>query len=101
MSETTYLVTDGAGFIGSALVRALIEEQAGDVVNIDKLTYAGNLDSVAPVAGDPRYHFEQADICDATAIRLIFDEHRPTHMTFIREWDGPFIVPIPSPEVLP
>ena len=48
MSETTYLVTGEAGFIGSALVRALIEQRAGNVVNIDQLTYAGNRDSLAP-----------------------------------------------------
>ena len=56
-------VTGGAGFIGSALVRLLVGETAYHVVNVDALTYAGNLDSVAPVSGDARYHFERADIC--------------------------------------
>ena len=58
MSDTTYLVTGGAGFIGSALVRALIEQRAGNVVNIDQLTYAGNRDSLDRVAEAPRCQFE-------------------------------------------
>jgi dTDP-glucose 4,6-dehydratase len=96
MSQTTYLVTGGAGFIGSALVRSLIQEGVGKVVNIDKLTYAGNLDSLAPVAGDPRYCFEHADICDAAALRRIFDQHRPHYVVHLaaethvdRSIDGP------------
>lgn len=96
MSETTYLVTGGAGFIGSALVRALIEEQAANVVNIDKLTYAGNLDSLAAVVGDPRYRFVHADICDPAALRRVFDEYRPDYVIHLaaethvdRSIDGP------------
>lgn len=58
------LATGGAGFIGSALVRHIINDTDHRVVNLDKLTYAGNLDSVAEVAGFDRYVFEQADICD-------------------------------------
>ena len=73
----TILVTGGAGFIGSALVRQLIRETDEIVVNVDKLTYAGNLDSVAPVADDPRYRFEQVDICDGPALRRVFETHRP------------------------
>ena len=62
MSETTYLITGGAGFIGSGLGGMLIDAQAGTVVNIDKLPYAGNPHSLASVPGDARYHFERADM---------------------------------------
>ncbi|MEH8021239.1 dTDP-glucose 4,6-dehydratase [Rheinheimera metallidurans] len=71
------LVTGGAGFIGSAVVRHIINNTANSVVNIDKLTYAGNLNSVASVDTSPRYAFEQADICDAAAITAIFKKHQP------------------------
>ncbi|MEJ2218697.1 MAG: dTDP-glucose 4,6-dehydratase, partial [Gemmatimonadota bacterium] len=71
------LVTGGAGFIGSAVVRRLIRETTHAVVNVDKLTYAGNLDSVAPVADDPRYAFELVDICDRDALRDVFQRHCP------------------------
>ena len=59
------LLTGGAGFIGSAVVRQLIRETDAEVVNVDKLTYAGNLASLAEARHDPRHHFEQVDICDA------------------------------------
>jgi dTDP-glucose 4,6-dehydratase len=72
-----FLVTGGAGFIGSALVRHLIADTGDQVVNLDKLTYAGNLESVAGVADDPRYAFEQADVCDAAAVRDVLARHRP------------------------
>jgi dTDP-glucose 4,6-dehydratase len=71
------LVTGGAGFIGSALIRYLVSETDCDVVNVDKLTYAGNLDSLLPVQDSPRYHFEQADICDRDALDRIFAEYQP------------------------
>ncbi len=71
------LVTGGAGFIGSALVRALVAAGASRVINVDKLTYAGNPDAVASVAGDPRYQFERADVCDGPALRQILARHRP------------------------
>jgi dTDP-glucose 4,6-dehydratase len=71
------LVTGGAGFIGSALCRHLIAASEALVVNLDKLTYAANLDSLAPIAGHNRYRFEKADICDAAALRRIFTQYRP------------------------
>jgi dTDP-glucose 4,6-dehydratase len=71
------VVTGGAGFIGSALCRHLIRYSTCSVVNIDKLTYAGNLKSVAEVAGHPRYRFAQADICDRCAISQILADVKP------------------------
>ncbi|HEX3499645.1 MAG TPA: dTDP-glucose 4,6-dehydratase [Stellaceae bacterium] len=72
----TIVVTGGAGFIGSALVRALVA--AGErVVTVDKLTYAGNLDNLTPVAGSNSHVFVQADICDRAAIHAVFADHRP------------------------
>jgi dTDP-glucose 4,6-dehydratase len=73
----TFLVTGGAGFIGSAVVRHLINDTAHHVVNVDKLTYAGNLQSLQSVAGSNRYQFEQADICDAKAMAAIFSRYQP------------------------
>ena len=74
---TTYLVTGGAGFIGSTLVRQLIDEPATSVVNLDKLTYAGNLESLGDVLIHPRHQFVPGDISDAAAVRALLAEHRP------------------------
>src|SRR5699024_11204355 len=71
------LVTGGAGFIGSAVVRYLINETDNTVINIDKLTYAGHLESVEPIADSSRYHFEQVDICNTEKVQRIFDDYRP------------------------
>ncbi|WP_313275919.1 dTDP-glucose 4,6-dehydratase [Kosakonia cowanii] len=71
------LVTGGAGFIGSAVVRHIINNTQDSVVNVDKLTYAGNLESLSDVSESQRYFFEQADICDAAAMARIFAEHKP------------------------
>jgi dTDP-glucose 4,6-dehydratase len=71
------LVTGGAGFIGSALVRMLVGETDAEVVNVDKLTYAGNLASLNPVAADPRYRFVRADICDRHAMADLFEAEQP------------------------
>ncbi|MCH4564678.1 dTDP-glucose 4,6-dehydratase [Halomonas sp. EGI 63088] len=73
----TFLITGGAGFIGSAVVRELIANTDHSVVNVDKLTYAGNLESLEEVADSPRYAFIHADICDAPAMHRAFAEHRP------------------------
>jgi dTDP-glucose 4,6-dehydratase len=71
------LVTGGAGFIGSAVVRQFIGETDYSVVNVDKLTYAGNLLSLAPIDNSPRYFFEQVDICNAAEMGRAFAEHQP------------------------
>jgi len=71
------LVTGGAGFIGSAVCRWLIARTPHRVAVLDKLTYAANLHSLAPVSGEPRFSFHQADICDAAAVRAMLAEHRP------------------------
>ena len=71
------LVTGGAGFIGSAVIRYLIHSTEHQVVNVDALTYAGNLGSLDSVADSPRYVFEHADICDTEAMARIFTEHQP------------------------
>jgi dTDP-glucose 4,6-dehydratase len=92
----TLLVTGGAGFIGSAVVRHLIVHTSYRVVVVDALTYAGNLDSLAPVASDPRYAFVHADICDGEAMRRAFGEHAPDAVMHLaaeshvdRSIDGP------------
>ena len=72
-----FLVTGGAGFIGSAVVRHLIADTAHEVMTLDKLTYAGNLDNLAPVANDPRHTFARGDICDETAVRGVFAGFAP------------------------
>lgn len=72
-----FLVTGGAGFIGSAVVKHLVNDCGFEVVNVDKLTYAGNLESLEAVKDSPRYHFEHVDICDYESIKKVFDKHRP------------------------
>ena len=77
ISPKLILVTGGAGFIGSALIRHVVGEQGCALVNIDKLTYAANLENVRSVKDSPLYHFEQADICDRPAIDAIFARYQP------------------------
>jgi dTDP-glucose 4,6-dehydratase len=71
------LVTGGSGFIGSNLVRLLVEEKGESVINLDKLTYAGNAESLVDLEGNPNYTFEQVDLCDAAALAEMFSEHKP------------------------
>lgn len=95
-SEKIIMVTGGAGFIGSALVRYLINETQCQVINVDKLTYAGNLENLKTVAHNNRYHFEQVDICDSKAIERIFRKYQPDFVMHLaaeshvdRSIDGP------------
>jgi len=92
----TILVTGGAGFIGSAVVRHIIESTQDSVVNVDKLTYAGNLESLESVENNPRYAFEQVDICDSKALVRVFEHHQPDAVMHLaaeshvdRSIDGP------------
>ncbi|MBS7063421.1 MAG: dTDP-glucose 4,6-dehydratase [Haemophilus parainfluenzae] len=90
------LVTGGAGFIGSAVVRHIIENTQDSVVNVDKLTYAGNLESLESVENNPRYAFEQVDICDVKELARVFEQHKPDAVMHLaaeshvdRSIDGP------------
>ena len=92
----TILVTGGAGFIGSAVVRQLLDETDHRVINVDKLTYAANLESLPQAVGHPRYMFAQTDICDGEAIRTLLATHQPDAVMHLaaeshvdRSIDGP------------
>lgn len=71
------LVTGGAGFIGSAVIRHIIQNTSDEVINVDKLTYAGNLESLKDVSSSERYSFEQLDICNAEGLKQVFNQHQP------------------------
>ncbi|MFB1070703.1 dTDP-glucose 4,6-dehydratase, partial [Vibrio diabolicus] len=90
------LVTGGAGFIGSAVVRHIIRDTQDTVINLDKLTYAGNLESLVDVSDSERYYFEQVDICDRAELDRVFSEHQPDMVMHLaaeshvdRSIDGP------------
>lgn len=90
------LITGGAGFIGSALVRYILTETQDSVVVVDKLTYAGNLSSLAPVADSSRFAFEQVDICDRAELDRVFTAYQPALVMHLaaeshvdRSIDGP------------
>ena len=90
------IVTGGAGFIGSAVVRAMVRDGGFQVVNLDKLTYAGNLESVASVAGNPHYSFAHLDICDAEGVKALLQAEQPDAILHLaaeshvdRSIDGP------------
>ena len=77
MISKTILVTGGAGFIGSAVIRNILSSTDFTVVNIDKLTYAGNIDSIPDADSNKRYHLEIIDICDKSAIEAVFEKYKP------------------------
>ncbi len=90
------LVTGGAGFIGSAVIRHIIQNTNDSVVNVDKLTYAGNLESLKTVENSERYAFKQVDICDSAALERVFNGHQPDAVMHLaaeshvdRSIDGP------------
>ena len=90
------LVTGGAGFIGSAVIRHIIENTQDSVINLDKLTYAGNLESLIDVSSSERYAFEQVDICNRAELDRVFKEHQPDAVMHLaaeshvdRSIDGP------------
>lgn len=90
------LITGGAGFIGSTVIRHIINNTPDSVVNLDKLTYAGNLESLLEVSNSERYAFEQVDICNADELKRVFSEHQPDAIMHLaaeshvdRSIDGP------------
>ncbi|HBC3886685.1 dTDP-glucose 4,6-dehydratase [Vibrio parahaemolyticus] len=90
------IITGGAGFIGSAVVRHIIRGTQDTVINLDKLTYAGNLESLVDVSESERYYFEQVDICDRAELDRVFSEHQPDMVMHLaaeshvdRSIDGP------------
>ena len=83
------LVTGGAGFIGSAVIRLLITETEHTVINVDKLTYAGNLDSLRDVEDNARYHFEKIDICNRQDIERLFNNYEEKVRTSRIRWNTP------------
>lgn len=92
------IITGGAGFIGSAVVRYLLDNTDFHVVNIDKLTYAGNLESLPDDLASERYTFEQLDICNSDEVEKIFNKHKPSHIMHLaaeshvdRSIDGPSV----------
>jgi len=91
-----YLITGGAGFIGSAVIRHLIQNLNQQVINVDKLTYAGNLESLETVSNSPLYTFEQVDVCDKEELQRVFNQYQPDKMMHLaaeshvdRSIDGP------------
>ena len=94
----TVLVTGGAGFIGSSVIRHILNTTSNKVINIDNLTYAGNLESLESISVNTNYFFEQADICDAGALKRIFNKYQPDIVMHLaaeshvdRSIDGPSV----------
>ena len=99
-----FLITGGAGFIGSAVIRNIINNTSDSVLNLDKLTYAGNLESLADVSGSRRYEFIHGDVCDRALLGNIFAKYKPDIVMHLaaeshvdRSIDGPsraFPIPV-------
>ncbi|NAZ95983.1 dTDP-glucose 4,6-dehydratase [Vibrio toranzoniae] len=92
------LITGGAGFIGSAVIRHIINNTSDSVINVDKLTYAGNLESLIEVDSNKRYAFEQVDICNRSELDRVFEKHQPDAVMHLaaeshvdRSIDGPAV----------
>lgn len=91
-----FLVTGGAGFIGSAVIRHLVNDLNYEVINLDSLTYAGNLESLTDVSSSGNYKFEKVDVCDTENVKRVFDQHQPDKVMHLaaeshvdRSIDGP------------
>jgi dTDP-glucose 4,6-dehydratase len=90
------LVTGGAGFIGSAVIRNIIKNTDDSIVNVDKLTYAGNVESLSEIENNERYTFEQVDICNRAELDRVFEQYQPDAVMHLaaeshvdRSIDGP------------
>ena len=77
INKKNILITGGAGFIGSALVRNIVQKTEHSVINVDKLTYSGNLQSLESIEESKNYTFEQVDICDSPELTRVFNFHQP------------------------
>jgi len=98
LEDMKIILTGGAGFIGSGFIRLLLQNTSFEIINLDKLTYAGNLDNLASVAGDPCYHFVKGDICDATLVGSLLEEYRPdaiVHFAAESHVDRSILSPLP------
>ena len=95
LMEKSILVTGGSGFIGSNFILQWIEQEASQVVNLDKLTYAGNPRNLISISSDPRYCFAQGDICDRERVRELLQRHQPVYRRSVGLHTVHFTVALP------